>query len=149
MNDCLESATLLEGEPSPVLFNLACGFVGFEAAVSFNDFIKNYERQVTVEDVLDDGNIDKTTNFDINEHSALIEKMEAKEVFKESLSLTQVQNLADYFVTLPSEIAMKLWTAMGKGEQENTVKIHQATTTDGQRVSSHLVEILTGKPVEE
>ena len=149
LNDCLESATLLEGEPSPVLFNLACGFVGFEAAVSFNDFIKNYERQVTVEDVLDDGNVDKTTNFDINEHSALIEKMEAKEVFKEALSLTQVQNLADYFVTLPSEIAMKLWTAMGKGEQENTVKIHQATTTDGQRVSSHLVEILTGKPVEE
>ena len=99
--------------------------------------------------MLDDGKVELTTEFDINEHSALIEKMEAKEVFKEELTDTQVQNLANYFVTLPSEIAMKLWTAMGKGEQENTVKIHQATTSDGQRVSSHLVEILTGKPVEE
>ena len=57
LNDCAVAGNLLE-ETSPVLFNLSCGFVGFEAAVSFQDFVKNYERQVTVEDILDNGNVD-------------------------------------------------------------------------------------------
>ena len=144
LSDCLVDACLLE-EASPVLFNLSCGFVGFEASVAFNDFIKNYERQVTVEDVIDNGEIEKTNEFDINDHSALIEKMEAKEIFKTALEDKQIQNLANYFVSLPSECCMKLWTALGNGELENTTKLHQATTTDGKKVASHLVEILTGK----
>ena len=73
LNDCLEQGTILE-EASPLLFNLSTAFVGFEAAVSFNDFVKNYERVVTVENVLDDGNIDATSNFDLNDHCALVEK---------------------------------------------------------------------------
>ena len=76
LNDCLVSACLLE-EASPMLFNLSTAFVGFEAAVSFNDFVKNYERNVTIEDVLDKGNIDATTSFDLNDHCALVEKMDA------------------------------------------------------------------------
>ena len=46
LNDCLESAGMLGEEHDPAIFHLATGFVGFEAAVSFNDFVKNYERQV-------------------------------------------------------------------------------------------------------
>ena len=149
LNDCLTSAALLqEGEASPVLFNLACGFVGFEAAVSFNDFVKNYERQVTIEMVLDDGKIEKTGQFDINEHNALIEKMEAKEVFKKVLSSEQIQNLADYFITLPSECSMKLWTVLGQGELENTTGLHQAQAGCGTRIANHLVQLLTGTPAE-
>ena len=147
LSDCLVDACLLQ-EASPVLFNLSCGFVGFEASVAFNDFIKNYERQVTVEDIIDNGEIEKTNEFDINDHSALIEKMEAKEIFKTTLEDKQIQNLANYFVSLPSECCMKLWTALGNGELENTTKLHQATTTDGKKVASHLVEILTGKSEE-
>ncbi len=136
-------ATLL-GEASPVLFNLASGFVGFEAAVALNDFVLNYDRQVTPSDILDDGKVAATSDFDINEHSALIEKMEASEVFKEALEDGQVANLADYFVTLPSECAMKLWTVLGAGEVNNTIKLHQAQASDGQSVSNYLVELLTG-----
>jgi len=143
LNDCLEASCLL-GESSPLLFNLATAFVGFEAAVSFNDFVKNYERQVTVEDILVKGNLDKTSTFDINEHSALIEKMEAVEVFKDALPAEQVQNLANYFVSLPSECCMKLWTVLGKGHLDNTTALHQATAEGGKKVASHLVEILTG-----
>jgi hypothetical protein len=145
LNDCLVSAGLLqEGALSPILFNLACGFVGFEAAVSLNDFVKNYERQVTVEDVLDNGQIDKTDTFDINEHSALIEKMDAKAIFEKPLNAEQTQNLADYFVSLPSECCMKLWTVLGQGALENTTALHQATSRGGRKVAGYLVEILTG-----
>jgi len=144
LNDCLAAALLLD-EASPTLFNLATGFVGFEAAVALNDFVKNYERQVTVEDVLDAGKIDMTTSFDINEHNALIEKMDAKEVFKTVLESKQIQHLADYFISLPSECAMKLWTHLGQGTLDNTTGLHQATASCGTRIATHLVKLLTGK----
>ncbi|PCI15998.1 MAG: hypothetical protein COB68_11950 [SAR202 cluster bacterium] len=121
-----------------------CGFVGFEAAVSFNDFVKNYERQVTVEDVLDNGKIEKTGEFDINEHNALIEKMDASEVFNNELTETQCINLANYFVSLPSEAVMKLWQALGKGETVNVTSFHKTKADNGETVSGKLVQILTG-----
>ena len=100
---------------------------------------------MTVENILDDGQIDRTTDFGINDHSALVEKMEAKEVFKAALSETQIQNLADYFVSLPSEVAMKLWTVLGDTDNiNNVVALHKAETSEGTRVSDHLVEILGG-----
>ena len=146
LSECLTGAGLLEeGADTGTLYNLTNAFVGFEAAVSFRDFVEQYERQVTVEDILDKGKIAKTSDFGINEHSALVEKMEAVKVFEAALTETQVQNLADYFLTLPSEVAMKLWTVLGKGEIENTVALHQATGSDGQTVSAYIVELLTGE----
>jgi len=142
VNECLSAANLL-GEASPTLFNLSAAFVGFEAAVSFNDFVQNYERQVTVADILDNGAINKTADFAINEHTALVDKMEASEVFAAELSDGQVTNLASYFLTLPSEVAMKLWTVLGNGDVNNTIKLHQASV-DGKSVSGYLVELLTG-----
>ena len=142
VNECLATAGLL-GESSPTLFNLAAAFVGFEAAVSFNDFVLNYERQVTVADILDNGSINKTADFAINEHTALVDKMEASEVFAAELTEGQVTNLATYFLTLPSEVAMKLWTVLGNGDVNNTIKLHQASV-DGKSVSGYLVELLTG-----
>jgi len=142
LNECLTGAGLLS-EATPALFNLSAAFVGFEAAVSFQDFVQNYERQVTVSDILDAGAVEKTNDFTINEHTALVDKMEASEVFKSALSDGQVTNLASYFLTLPSEVAMKLWTVLGAGEVDNTIKLHQATV-DGKAVASYLVELLTG-----
>ncbi len=142
LNGCLTTANLL-GESSPTLFNLSAAFVGFEAAVSFNDFVLNYERQVTVADILDNGSINKTADFAINEHTALVDKMEASEVFAAELTEGQVTNLATYFLTLPSEVAMKLWTVLGNGLVNNTIKLHQASV-DGKSVSGYLVELLTG-----
>ena len=146
LSECLSGAALLdEGGDLGTVYNLTNAFVGFEAAVSFRDFVENYERQVTVEDILDQGKIDKTASFGINDHSALVEKMEATAVFKARLTDGQTQNLADYFLTLPSEVAMKLWTVLGQGDIDNTVALHQATGTDGRAVSGYIVELLTGE----
>ena len=150
LNECLHAANLLEAETvkadAGTIFNLATAFVGFEAAVALQDFIKTYEAQVTVENILDDGQIDRTKDWGINDHSALVEKMEAKEVFKVELEPAQIQNLADYFVSLPSEVAMKLWTVAGAegNEVENCIKLHQTTATDGTLVTSFIVEVLSG-----
>jgi len=142
LNACLVHADLLE-ESSPVLYSLTSSFVGFEAAVAFNDFVKNYDRQVTVEDILIKGDFSKVVSFGINEHTALVDKFEAAECFKENLPQSQVDNLARYFVMLPSEVAMKLWSVLGNGALDNTIKLHQADV-DGSSVSEFLVKILAG-----
>ena len=137
-NDCVADAGLLSQEPTPVLFNLGCAFLGFEAAVAFNDFVQTYDRQVTVEDIVDKGAVKKTEKFDINEHAALVEKMDASDLFKEDLTDTQADNLGAYFVTLPSEIAMKLWESVARSEnQTNIIALHK-------RTHEYLVSILTG-----
>jgi hypothetical protein len=140
-----ETGSMNEDGDRDLLFNLATAFVGFEAAVSLRDFTENYAWQVTIEDLLDNGEIAKTSEWGINDHSAMIEKFSASEVFVEDLSEGQVQNLANYFVSLPSEVAMKLWTVLGESDNTNNViSLHKAETTEGTRVSDHLVEILGG-----
>jgi hypothetical protein len=143
LDECLSAAKLYEQGASPTLYNLSSAFVGFEAAVSFNDFIQNYDRQVTVEDILVNGEIDKTKDFSINDHTALVEKLEAVESFKEELPEEQIQNLAKYFMTLPSEVAMKLWTVMGAADNNitNTIRLHQSKV-DGVSVANRMVEML-------
>ncbi len=146
LNQAATSAGLLaEDADAKVLYTLAGAFVGFEAAVALQDFFVNYSRQVTVEDILVAGDVERTSEFTINEHSALVEKMEAVDAFAEHLPAEQIQNLANYFVTLPSEVAMKLWTVLGNGEIQNTVDLHQSTAGSGVAVSGYLVELLTGE----
>ena len=95
------------------------------------------------------GKVDLTSSFDINEHCALIEKMEAEDTFKKTLTEREIQHLADYSVALPSEAFMKLWQLMGKGDVlENTKRLHMATSASGVRVSSYIVEVLTGNKTE-
>jgi len=142
LNQCLSQAGLLE-DASPALFNLTSAFVGFEAAVAFNDFIQNYDRQVSTDDILIKGDFSKLADFGINDHTAIIDKFEAEETFKDELPQDQVDNLARYFIMLPSEVAMKLWTVMGKGEVVNTVKLH-GSEVDGESVSKHFVKMING-----
>jgi MoxR-like ATPase len=138
LNDVLAKAEALEA--GPTMFNLAQSFVGFEAAVALNDFAKNYERVVTVEQLLNGDRVDALSAYSLNEHCALIERLEAEEICKADFSPEHVSNLANYFITLPSEAAMKLWTVISTaGVQENVIKFHSAN--DGV-VGSHLSKIL-------
>ena len=138
LNDVLAQADALEA--GPAMFNLAQSFVGFEAAVALNDFAKNYERVVTVDQLLKGERTDALAAFSLNEHCALVEKIEAEEICKSELTDDQVSHLANYFVTLPSEAAMKLWGVISQGGvQDNVVKFHGA---NGGAVGSHLSKIL-------
>jgi len=139
LNDVLAKADLLE-EASPAMFNLAQSFVGFEAAVAFNDFAKNYERVVTVDQLLKGERVEALEAFSLNEHCAMIEKVEAEEICQKELSEEEVANLANYFITLPSEAAMKLWGVISQGGvQANVVSFHGANKG---AVGSHLSKIL-------
>jgi hypothetical protein len=138
LDKVLKQADALEA--SPMMFNLAQSFVGFEAAVALNDYAKNYERVVTVEQLLNGERVEALEAFSLNEHCAMIEKLEAEEICKAEFSEEHVKNLAAYFITLPSEAAMKLWSVISQaGVQDNVVKFHGASNG---AVGSHLSKIL-------
>ena len=149
LNECLvETGCLEENGDISILFPLATGFVGFEAAVSLKDFVDNYERQVTIENILDEGKVHLTDRFGINDHNAIVEKMEAREIFSSPLTEERVENLARYFMVVPSEVGMKLWTVLGQGANENVISFH-GMIVDGKSISNHLVELMTGKSAED
>jgi len=139
LNDCLESAELFaKNGDETMIYNLSVAFIGFEASVAFLDFLKNYDFQVTWEEVINEGQLEKVEKFDINNHLAMVEKMDTSGVFAEQLSETQLDNIAAYFKVLPSEVAMKLWLSVTSGsestEGENIVRLHS-------RIRSRLVEM--------
>ena len=141
-SETVAAAQVLEaGQSNPIVFSLASAYLGFEAAVSFNDFVANYSKVVTISDVLDKG---KAIDVDLNQHCALIDKMGASERFKNALNEGELMNLAAYFMSLPSEPAMKLWTMIGQANQDNAISFHSTKDKEGRAVGNYLVEILTG-----
>jgi len=160
LNECLETAGFLTEENRleslPLIYELTTAFVGSEAASMFRDFCEKYENQVLVEDILDNGDLDKVKDFGINDHSAFVDKMESAGVFDERLSDNQVQNLTDYFVILPSEVAVVLFAllgnfsgtdASGKDGSPNIQRVHACQPTNkpkGWDVGIHIAELLTG-----
>ena len=96
-----------------------------------------YEKNVTVEMILDEGKVNLTEEFNINDHCALIEKIEVEEAVKTDLSDGQLDNLTAYFTSLPSEPAMKLWSVVGASSEKNAIGLHT-------RSGDFLVRILAG-----
>ena len=96
--------------------------------------------------LLNDGKLNLVKDWSINNHTAMIDKFEAKDMFKNVLTDTQIQNLANYLAMIPSEVAMKLWTVMGADGMDvtNIVNLHQSKTLDGTPVSQLIVEIVGG-----
>ena len=144
LNDCLVAGMLTDKKFAPVVYNLACGFVGFEAASSLQKFMKDYERQVTVEDILDAGKIERTKDFTVVDHAALVEKIMASGRMNDVLDGKTLANVATYWVTLPSEIAMKMFTAMGKACVKNSVGLH-AIEVNGKKCGVVLATMLGAK----
>ena len=142
-------AACVKYEQSPVIYHLAQGFVGMEAAIAFNDYLREYKNELTVEQLLNDGRVDDTNGWVINEHTAMVEKIKQSKVLNAELDNNQLQNLANYFVRIPSEVGMLLWSAMGEGDQaqNNIVHFHdvKAVDADGNSVSvqQHIVSVLT------
>ena len=130
-----------------VLFALTTGYVGSEAAITFVDFVKSYDRQVSLEDILDNGEFGKLEEWGINEYAAFVDKMEAADIFTIELTDVRAKNIAEFFATYaPSEVSMKLWTALtnGRNDDSNVIKFYTQVVSDGKPVSAHLVEMCGG-----
>ena len=119
---------------------LANSFIGHETAIAFHDFVKNYAKQVSIEDIIVRGDFKKAKKLEINAHMALIDKFELHELFKKELSKDQLDNLARYVFLVPPELAMKIWEVCTRLQPKNGLALHKSNV-DGKSVGKYLAEI--------
>lgn len=134
------------GNSSQTIYALGSAYLGFEAAVAFNDFVADYSKIVTIEDVLDKGMLPE---LDINGHCNLIKKFENSPRLAAALNEKELENLANYVLTLPSEALMSMWSVIGAGFTDNVVAMHSFETPSGDTLANHLVRVLSGDDVTE
>jgi predicted nucleic acid-binding Zn finger protein len=73
----------------------------------------------------------------VNDHLALIEKIQASDKLKTKLDAKQLKNIADYIRMIPAEASMKLWKIAGNANVYNAVELHKLC-------NDYIVSIMTG-----
>ena len=131
------------------VMNLSMGFFGLGTAVAFREFVMNYDFQLTVEDIVDNGKYRRTEDWGINDHLAMTVKLSNSGILSDKLTAEQLKNVANYFVMLPSEVAAKFWVLFCGSEEENfqnpnLVGFSQTVAFNGLKVAQHYGEILPG-----
>jgi len=147
--DLLDCAN--EKEKSMILFHLADGFLGNETAVAFQDFCKNFKKQVSVEDILIRGDFRVARKLEINQHMALIDKFGEHEIFRKPMAdfnadgtvkqnHKAMDNLAQYLLIVQPELAMKIWEISTRFCPQNGIALH-ASVVNGQSISDYLAKL--------
>tara|TARA_Y100000310_G_scaffold343960_1_gene454183 strand:- start:3535 stop:4611 length:1077 start_codon:yes stop_codon:yes gene_type:complete len=127
LNDALVHANLVDKPESAGFYAICTGFIGAEASIAFNDFARNYSRQVTAEDLLNsyDQFRDKIETMTADRQNALIAKL--SEWCKDGqLTVKQAKNIKLWTDTLGDEITVHLWNSMTKSQNlPNIQKLHK------------------------
>jgi hypothetical protein len=108
----LAPAVLAGGNVSDSVYPLTMGFVGTEAAITFTDFLKNYERNITAEDILDG----KVTAEDLKDlpasaKTSLIDKI-STHAGENKWKKAQVKRVAAFATELGGEFLIATFTAV-------------------------------------
>jgi len=129
-----------------LLFSIATGFVGFEAAVALKDHAEKYENMVTVEDILSGVGLPKVKSWKMTEHVAMVEKMLVEGALDAGMAQDRLENLGRYFFLLPSEAAMKFYTGLSQNKalMPFILKFH-SLVIEGQSLKAHMTTMLRKK----
>jgi hypothetical protein len=158
-SDCIQHSGLHRPDPANkgTVFHLACGFLGFETAITFADFFENYKEIVTAKNIIEGGQYPKTVEWALNQHLALIEEMRQSGYFERKLSDKEIQNLGDYWMSMYkkfSEAAMKMVFSVGNGEDDaakqaiadrNFIAFGSVENSDGDSVSELIAVALASR----
>lgn len=115
------------GNCPAMVYPVATGFVGVEAAAALKSFVDSYESVLTAEDVLDGWNkkLEKqVTEMSTEKRLALIEKVK-NHAGDNEWTLSQAKKLQKMWNVLTGEQKMALFNGvMGSGNQNNIIKFH-------------------------
>ena len=128
------------------LYFIGEGFIGQEAAIAFRDFVETYERQVSVEDILNGRNKEIVKSFGINEANAMVDKLAESDLFKASLTAPQIENVANFVATISPELAMKAWEALTRANGDAIASMWGVTLKDGSSFGNYIAEIVGNPP---
>ena len=121
-----------------LIYNLALGFIGSEAAIEFSDYVNKYEVDVKPEDLLMSYErckvkLDNMSNDRIN---SLIERL--GEHAKDNVwTLQQAENAAKLAKTISEEMVIHFWSVITRSENVETI---QAFHT---HIGEYIVEVVT------
>jgi len=107
-------------------YPMLTGFIGTEASIAFADFVKNYEKNITAEDILDG----KVTAEDVEDAPAslvtgVIDKLENHSK-DNKWTAKQVKNVAAFARSLGGELLLQTFTAVQKSSNiDNLVKLNK------------------------
>ena len=108
------SPTSLAGKSIPEgFYALSSGFLGTEASIAFRDFVKNYEAQVSAEDILENWkkNSAKVAKLSTDKHNAIVEKV-IEHCKTNEWSASQAKNACDFVKTLSGEIVVSFFNSV-------------------------------------
>ena len=108
-------------------YSVLTGFVGVEAAISFVDFIKNYERQITAEDILN-GQVKAAELADAPaSHMAnVVEKINVHSA-ENDWTAKQIKNVSAFAEEIGGEFLIQIFTGVQKsGNMKNLVPLNKA-----------------------
>ena len=119
LNETLEAmmmhpSSLIGGSTPGHFYSVAMGFVGTEAAISFCDFVKNYERQISATDILE-GKIsaDDIKQLPASSATAVIDKL-GNHSKENEWTKKQVKHVAEFAKELGGELLIATFTAIQK-----------------------------------
>ena len=134
-----------EDKISMDLYFIGEGFVGQEASIAFRDFVETYDRQVTVEDILEGRHQKIVKGFTINDANGMIDKISDSELFKGNLTQDQVKNVAMFVANISPELAMKAWEQITRANGEATAQMWGVLVEEGKTFGNYIAEIV-GNP---
>tara|TARA_Y100000287_G_C14230811_1_gene361683 strand:- start:1816 stop:2901 length:1086 start_codon:yes stop_codon:yes gene_type:complete len=139
LEHCGWSPSILAGNSLPAgFYPMLTGFIGTEAAIAFADFVKNYEKNVTAEDIIDG----KVTAEELKEApasltTAVIDKLELHSK-DNKWTAKQVKNVAKFAEDMGGELMLQTFTAVQKSNNiDNLVRLNKI-------IGKLVVEIVNG-----
>jgi len=126
----------LAGSGDSALYPLSMGFVGTEAAIAYTEFVKNYERVISADDVLS-GKIDeeRTKELQASEALGVLDKL-VEHAKENKWTKKQAKNVAAFVSARGGEQLVYFWNALSKTQKmANIQSLHK-------EIGSKVVEIV-------
>jgi len=104
------------------------GIIGGEATTGFGAYLRTLKKSLKLEEIVGmtsksrQSILRRLKKFDLNDHVALVEQAEHAGLFGEKLDAAAAKNIADWWVRMPAESAMKLYTVLSEGKDKDGKK---------------------------
>jgi hypothetical protein len=116
--------TEVSGSTPAGFYAIAAGFVGTEAAIAFTDFVKNYEKVISADDVLT-GRVTDGSDLEASTAAGLIDKL-ADHCKENEWKMAQAKNVAAFAESLTGELLVQCWNKMSSTQNlPNIQKLHK------------------------
>jgi hypothetical protein len=127
------------------LYFIGEGFIGQEASIAFRDYVEKYERQVTVQDILDGKKSEIVESFGINDANIMIDKIADSDLYKKDVTDEQIENVAKFVYGMSPELAMKAWEALTRSNGDAVAKMWGIKINDEMSFGSYIKDIVGTK----